>query len=169
MVAWKEGATLRIDQAARPILWERRLDVDLPSVSDEDLAAIMGDGGSRSRRIVTFGHTVPNDRAAPHFLLTRAGTPLHTDPAYVRFTHHVVLRNEGMGIRGLSGAFTEEPLSRGAFYCLDSWSPHEVAPDERLPQVGLYKCQMAVDSPEPLTPEEALLRMTPMFDRPFAR
>ena len=60
---------------------------------------------------------------------------------------------------------TATPLQRGVMYCLDAHSPHQVVPDKRLLFAGkpAYKVQVAVDTNEPLSPEEVWEAVAPML------
>mgnify|MGYP005988199319 CR=1 FL=1 len=69
------------------------------------------------------GKTVFEDD--PHWIAVRNGTPLHMDPPYPRYSHHLKIRvDEGIFVRGLSRE--ELKLTRGTFYILDTHSPHQV-------------------------------------------
>ena len=167
MPPWPPDRELRIDQSANPIVWctHPRTTEDLPEVTDADIDTMFGDFGATSRRIITYGHVVPKDKHSAHFLATRRGLKMHTDPGYVRFTHHLVLRNDGLGITGLSATVRYPTFERGALYCLDSWSPHCVDWDDRLPRTGLYKVQAAIDADYPMSVEEVLDELAPLLAR----
>jgi hypothetical protein len=153
---------MRDDDREVPLLWVAslldRLDgIPLPDTTDETLARLGVTG--RSRLVRSWGH---NDETGVHWLLTRGGTPVHTDRAYLRYTHQIVLRNDGTRIRGHPRFDPEDeadwppPLAPGAFYCLDTHSPHQGAPDPRLPQEpARVKVVVAVDRDHPMRPEEA--------------
>ena len=128
--------------------WFVTVPVSLPVVEDDELVPAFGPG--RSRKLKSWGH----DEHGVHWLVTRNGTELHTDPTYLRYTHHLVYRNDGFRIRGLSDDL-HPPMVPGAMYCLDTHSPHEVVPDERLEGEHLYKVQLAVDREDPLSPPGA--------------
>ena len=150
---WKETDKLRADQAANPLRWVAPLDGFVaPVFTMPMLQQIFKDGGSKSRRLRSWGKVT---QFSPHFLATRSGTNMHTDPKYPRFSWHLILYNGGFRIRGVSD--TEQPvLNPGVMYLLDTHSPHEVIRDERLPQESNYKVQIAIDSHEP-TPREVAI------------
>lgn len=145
---------MRPDQRPMPIVWmvgPVRLPL-VPDVSDAALELVFGPG--TSRRLKSWGH----DDEGVHWLSTRSGTSMHTDVAYSRYTHHLLLRNDGYRLRGWVDAERHPVLVPGMMYCLDTHSPHQVVPDDRMePETGrpVYKVQVAVDRDEPLTQAEA--------------
>jgi hypothetical protein len=144
---------------AVPVRWFRMTLARVAPVDDAALDPAFGPG--RSRKIKSWGH----DAEGVHWLATRGGTPYHTDPNYARFTHHLLVRNDGWRIRGFSDE-RHPVMEPGALYCLDTHSPHEVVRDDRLPW-GMrgYKLQVAVDRDEPLTPSEAWALLSPWIGR----
>ena len=90
---------------------------------------------------------------------------MHRDPGYLRYTHHIIVRNDGFRIRGLSDTLhpTMEP---GAMYCLDAVSPHQVVTDNRLTsERPIYKLQIAIDSNEIMEPLAVLAACAPLLDQ----
>lgn len=159
---------MRPDDRTMPLLWvapARRIDrranqtlmrQGLPDCSDQTIG-LLGVTG-KGRLVRSWGH----DDQGVHWLLTRGGTPVHTDRAYLRYTHQMVLRNDGTRIRGHPRYDPEDtrdwppPLTVGTLYCLDTHSPHQGITDPRLPQEpSRVKVVIAVDRDEPLRPEEA--------------
>lgn len=144
------------DQRAFPLVWvEKATGMPPVDTSDATLELAFGEGGSR--KIKSWGHRGDMD---VHWLVTRAGTPLHTDPAYPRYTHHLILRNDGFKLAGLEDPEDAVPLKRGVYYCLDAHSPHVVLKDQRIAALRLdppkYKVQVAFDDNRAWSPEEAL-------------
>ena len=158
---------LQPDDRPNPVVWYVRTQVleHGVDVGDEVMRHHFGTG--RGKRIKSFGH----DPEGVHFLLTRDGTIVHTDKAYTRFTHQLVLRNDGNRLRGLARLDGPEhtwhpPLTVGSMYCLDTHSPHQGLKDPRLNPgpSPIYKAVIAVDRDEWLPPPEAwrlLLRLLP--------
>ena len=167
MAFWKAGDELGPGQSPNPILWQQVwLGPPLPEVTDEDMRAIQGEG--KGKRVYTYGHNGSRSNGRlPHFISTRTGYALHVDVGFVRFTHQVVLRNDGFQVCGLKGV-ADHPQGRGQVYCLDTWSPHQVVRDDRLPNHGIYKLQAAVDAEVPLTVEQVIERLTPLLSEPMA-
>lgn len=144
MVTVKPDVALVAGQNPMPVLWMVGLKArpDQTLYSDEALAPFLPPG--RGIALRAFGH----DEDSVHWLLTRAGTPLHTDPRYARYSYQLVLRNDGGRVRGLPRYDQEHPPMRpGVMYCLDTHSPHQGLRDERLgtPKV-VHKLVAAVDS-----------------------
>ena len=83
-----------------------------------------------SSRLKTWGRAKDKSGAIiyeddPHWIAVRNGTPLHMDPPYPRYSHHLKIRaDEGMFVRGLDRV--ELKLITGVFYILDTHSPHQV-------------------------------------------
>jgi hypothetical protein len=161
---------MRPDDRENPLLWITRVDLTgrtLPNTSDAALTTL-GVPPGRGRLVRSWGH----NSEGVHWLLTRAGTPPHTDRAYLRYTHQIVLRNDGTRIRGLARhdptdrSLWPPVLTPGAYYCLDTHSPHQGTTDPRLPQrPGRTKIVIAVDRDQPLTDQEAWLLLHPYLDR----
>ena len=81
-------------------------------------------------RLKTWGRSKGEDGKVkfeddPHWIAVRNGTPLHLDPPYPRYSHHLKIRvDEGIFVRGLNKV--ELKLTTGTFYILDTHSPHQV-------------------------------------------
>jgi hypothetical protein len=144
MVTVRPDVALAEGQNAMPLLWTVQTPVspDPWLYPDAALAALLPPG--RGIALRSFGH----DRDSVHWLLTRAGTPLHRDPAYARYSYQLVLRNDGNRLRGLPRYDQEHPVLRpGVMYCLDTHSPHQGLPDPRMdPPKVVLKLAAAVDS-----------------------
>jgi hypothetical protein len=151
---------LASDQISDPIIWTG----DCP-LSPEKLAGIFDTsteameryvGPGRGMALKSFGHTP----TGVHFLLTRAGTTVHTDPAYTRYSHQLILRNDGNRIRGLprfdsdNPANWHRPFLPGVMYALDTHSPHQGLHDPRIADKPGLKAVIAVDRDEILDIEE---------------
>lgn len=66
-----------------------------------------------------------NYKDNPHWIAVRNGTPLHLDPPYPRYSHHLKIRvDAGIFVRGIDKV--ELMLETGTFYILDTHSPHQV-------------------------------------------
>jgi hypothetical protein len=168
MAPIRPDAELSADWAAMPVLWlvsvpSWPLGFRPPPPTDEALAAYMPPG--RKRTLRSFGH----DADGVHWLITRGGTPLHHDPAYARYSHQLVLRNDGNRLRGLPRydhrLNWHPPLRPGTMYALDTHSPHQGLPDERMdPPPVVTKLVIAVDRDELLTPEQAWALLRRLVD-----
>jgi len=163
-------APTRPEWVTMPIRWMANGALTDPRpYSDDELAPYMPAG--RRRVLRSFGH----DELGVHWLLTRGGTPLHTDPAYSRYSHQLVLRNDGNRVRGLRDSEPWHPaMVPGTFYALDTHSPHQGTPDTRLlsPHMAgagppIIKFVIAVDRDELLTPSKAWLLLRRLIDSPL--
>lgn len=79
----------------------------------------------KGRSLRTWGRS-KNQHASkdPHWMRIKKGTPLHTDPLYERYSHHLVLKGKSYGLRGYDKIETK--IKRGTVYVLDVHSPHQV-------------------------------------------
>ena len=153
MTAWN-GGSLTDEQTPHPVLWHARIDEfgyslsSLPTFSSKWFHAFWGDAKT-TRRLRTWGHKDKGDKYGPHFLCTRGGTPYHTDPGYGRYCLQVQVYNQGYLVHGLGDDIKRMPLfTPGLVILLDTWSPHRVARDPRMPQRGLNKVLAGSDFPE---------------------
>jgi hypothetical protein len=156
MVAWKE-APLRPDQTGHPVLWHDTLDAlgygrltELPTLDAAWFEAVWGDGKATTR-LTKWGHKDKRDRLSPHFLCSRGGLPLHTDPGYGRYCLQVQLSNPGgFVVHGIADDIGAMPLFLpGLVILLDTWSPHAVSRDPRLPYRGPSKLLVGIDFAQP--------------------
>jgi hypothetical protein len=150
---WPKGATLSGDQTGHPILWHGTLAelgygevVALPELEPQWFYDLWGERKT-TRRLKTFGHKVGKESTSPHFLCSRGGLPLHTDPGYTRYALQIQLHNQGgFIVHGLEDDPKRMPLFLpGLAILLDTWSPHQVARDPRLPQTGPNKLLVGAD------------------------
>jgi hypothetical protein len=127
-VSW--DIELRADQLANPIVTCRDLgtmeDVGIPQTSV--LESIFPGTG---HQLKTWGRTPGILEMDPHWIGVRKATPLHTDPSYPRYSHQIILRADGLFLRGHNKI--ETPIHRGVFFVLDSHSPHQLCVKKRLP------------------------------------
>lgn len=159
----KPDYPLRPDQTPQPILWRTPMPIvrEVPEAADEVLLARYGPG--RAMRLNTYGHL--GDKYSAHIISVRSGTPLHIDPAYTRYTHQLIVHNDGWYLHGLDASMPQEPFAVGTFFCMDTHSPHKVSPDLRL-GTGLWYVALVVDADKPLDTLEALTRLRPLVERP---
>lgn len=157
---WKKDRQLEEGMRANPVVYHETLDLDgrgVPTPDPNDLLIIFETSGFKlqtwNRAKDEEGNTVlVND---PHWIAVRKGTPLHTDPKYPRYTHHLKLLVEpGIFARGYNGEEIE--LHRGLFYILDTHSPHQVF---HKGSAGLWNVSASIDNHEPLDPEETIERL----------
>lgn len=156
-------APLLPDEVADPIVWRAKPDDERTALaaqvdSSDAMLASFGITGN-TRKLKSWGH---HPISGAHWLLTRNGTGVHTDRAYLRYSCQIVLRNDGTRIRGKDEFTLHPPETPGAFYCLDTWSPHAGVRDERLRLVSTHvKLVIAIDRPWPLTQDDAWSLLLP--------
>jgi len=159
MPVLKSDYVLQGDQRAWPLVWLESGMLGPPQIECSDELLELAFGAGASRKLKSWGHTGP---VGVHWLATRSGTPYHTDPAYARYTHHLIVRNDGFRLRGQEDRPDAPILRPGVYYCLDAHSPHQVVEDKRLSSLRLgggkpvYKLQVAFDTDEPYEPGDAL-------------
>ncbi len=143
------------DERGQPIVWiEKRELPSTPDTSDEVMEAVM-----KNRGLKSFGHKHDKSgrqkRARVHFLGSANGVALHTDPGFERYSHHMIVRNDGFLTTGFDGEILQ-PLEPGTIYCLDTYSPHTVVLDERMLDKGnepRFKLDICVDDQKILKPD----------------
>lgn len=165
------------DQMPDPVIWVEKAPaeafehISAIDTSDEAMEAYLGKGSGM--KLKSFGHDTTG--TGVHFLLTRKGTTVHTDKAYTRYSHQLVLRNDGNRLRGLPRYDSENPedwhlpITPGVMYCLDTHSPHQGLHDPRIGTKAGLKAVLAVDRDEILSQEEAwdLIRPVLLAQRQF--
>lgn len=159
----KPGYSLKPDQRADPVVWYYSGDYrdrgQLATIPRGAilvmLAARMGDG--RSKRLTTWGRSV-DDPDGPHWIGVRSGTTLHTDPRYPRYTHQLVVFNQGWNIAGLDMRPSSVGLGVGDLFCCDTHSPHILLRDgrHRPAREDIYYLAVSMDSAEPMGHEDVI-------------
>lgn len=166
MPSVRRDEPLKAGQLARPVVWvDRTRQVSsFPRCDDQVMGRVID--LERTRRFRSWGH----DADGVHWLCTRMGLGLHVDPAYTRFTHQLIVRNDGWRIEGHDREFLHPMLTPGTLVCLDTWSPHAVVVDARFrARAPLLKLQIVVDRAQPLTPDEVWALCSPrLADRDIA-
>lgn len=117
-------------QLPNPVLFVQELG-PLPGVlvaSSARLAEIFPGDGHQLKTWGRAGDQLEND---PHWIGVRKGTPLHVDPKYPRYSHQIIIRADGMYLRGIDRV--ETAIRRGTFVILDTHSPHQLCVRKRAP------------------------------------
>lgn len=109
---------------------------------------------TRAQSLKTWGRTPGVKVNDPHWIGVHRQTPLHTDPAYPRYTHHLMLYVDDFSLRGMDKVECE--LWRGLYYLLDTHSPHQVY--ARKPEATWYVA-VSIDSKEPLESHRTIERL----------
>ena len=154
-LSWK--APLGAGQIACPVLHVEKvlLSLGIPQADDETLGRIFP---GTNHQLKTWGRTAGTRAHDPHWIGVRGPTPLHRDPAYPRYSHHLVLRSDDLWVRGLD--LRETHIRRGTFWILDAHSPHQLCapPRKRGALLGWYFA-CSIDTPDaPLQPDDAIER-----------
>lgn len=150
-VSW--DAPLKRGQLRNPVIYGTVIDLppDIPEYGEEDLKQVFR---SKKQSLKTWGRSESSPRTEPHWIGVHKGTPLHTDPAYPRYTHHLMLAVDDYVLRGVD--LVETKLVRGLFYIVDTHSPHQLlakSDDAR------WYLAVSLDSKVPLSKHEALPRL----------
>jgi hypothetical protein len=149
----KDGKLVPGEQTGHPVLWHGSLrqlgfSIELPRLSGQWFIDFWGDRKT-TKRLKTFGHQTGRDSTSPHFLCTRGGTGLHTDPGYTRYALQLQLHNDGFVVCGVDDVPSELPVFfPGLVILLDTWSPHQVVRDPRLANQGNNKLLCGIDYAE---------------------
>lgn len=146
------------DQRANPVVYATRIDLGsrYRCPTDEELKSVFL---TEQFNLQTWGRAKdPSGRDIlindPHWIAVRGGTPLHIDPKYPRYSHHLKLRvDDEIYVRGLNKE--EMQLERGTFYILDTHSPHQVFAKGKANAHG-WDVAVSIDSPVILPWEKAL-------------
>jgi hypothetical protein len=110
-------------QKSNPIVEIMKVDLPIATInpSDEMMENLFPVKSKMSLK--TWGRS-KNQHADkdPHWIRVKRGTPLHIDPKYPRYSHHLVLKGEGY-LRGVDKRRTS--VERGTVYTCDVHSPHQ--------------------------------------------
>lgn len=121
-----------------------------PSESDMELAM-----PSKGHSLKTWGRTEGTLTDDPHWIGVKRATPLHYDPKYPRYTHHLMLRvDERFGLRGYDKEAVS--LSRGTYFVMDGHSPHQLFSE---PRGGVWYFAVSIDADEPREREATLEKL----------
>lgn len=140
----KWDMVLAPDQRAFPIVRSKVL--DLPETVGRFPEMLDRMFPSANHSLKTWGRTPGADLALdPHWIGVRKGGPLHTDKGYPRFTHQIVVNvDPGFVVRGLNKQ--ELPVARGAYFVLDTHSPHQLWTAQTGPAAPQWYLALSVDT-----------------------
>tara|TARA_R110002020_G_scaffold453111_2_gene667788 strand:+ start:1828 stop:2331 length:504 start_codon:yes stop_codon:yes gene_type:complete len=120
-VKWDDD--LQPGQLENPVIYTETL--DLPDIvktpSSDELALVFP---KPNHSLKTWGRSGKLDDD-PHWIAVQKQTPLHRDPRYPKYTHHILLRVDNFVLRGITKV-PEISLSRGTYLVLDGHSPHQL-------------------------------------------
>ncbi len=117
------------DQRSNPVVFSTKIEIPkgiiFPTETHLRKAFKTDEFRQKSTRLKTWGRTKGKLKDDPHWIAVRNGTPLHMDPPYPRYSHHLKIRvDNGIFVRGIDKS--ELMLETGTFYILDTHSPHQV-------------------------------------------
>jgi len=135
---------LKDNQRPNPVVYFKKIDIpnSISYPTNKELAKIFK---TDSFSLQTWGRAKDNEGKTiltnnPHWIAVRGSTPLHIDPKYPRYSHHLKIRvDKNISVRGLNKQ--ELKLERGIFYILDTHSPHQVQANK-----GSYNVAVSIDS-----------------------
>jgi hypothetical protein len=150
----KWDTPLRPDQLPNPVVHSELLapGASWANVTDEELLAVFPMSG---QSLKTWGDGLKAVHEEPHWIGVRKQTPLHTDPKYPRYTHHLILRVDRFVLRGVNRE--EVPIHRGTYLVLDTHSPHQLFATERG---ALWYVAVSLDSKTILPRDETVARLS---------
>ena len=141
---WKWSEALREGMSDAPFLELAQIEIPdtLRNPSDSDMELAMP---SKGHSLKTWGRTAGTLTDDPHWIGVKRSTPLHFDPKYPRYTHHLMLRvDERLRLRGYDK--NEVQLSRGTYFVMDGHSPHQMFSE---PRGGVWYFAVSIDAHEP--------------------
>lgn len=107
---------------------------------------------TNKQSLKTWGRTSGElNGVEPHWIGVHKQTPLHIDPAYPRYTHHLMIKVDDFSLRGVNKF--EAPLVRGTYVVIDTHSPHQLF--ARAPEARWYLA-VSMDNKQHL-PKEVVL------------
>jgi hypothetical protein len=148
-LSWK--TKLKPDQRANPILeiCDVPLNDSYLKPTNEMLNVVFP---SEKHQLKTWGRKARTKTHDPHWIGVKHKTPLHYDPAYPRYSHHLVLRADGHTIRGMSK--NEVAIQRGTFYVLDGHSPHQLLTNDKK---SIWYLAVSIDSDNSMTVDDVVM------------
>jgi|21_taG_2_1085346.scaffolds.fasta_scaffold20511_3 hypothetical protein len=123
----KWDATLKDYQRSNPVVYSQ--DYILPHTIIEPSDAVLNEIFKKGETLKTWGRSKKDGKTVvrndPHFIACSKNTPLHVDPRYPRYSHHLKIRVDSeIYARGIDKVAMK--LNRGTFYILDTHSPHQI-------------------------------------------
>lgn len=153
---------LQDGQRGNPAVYATKIKLpdSVAHITDDQLLKAWGkkDFAKTKRLLKTWGRSKGDDGRVkrendPHWIANLSGTPLHMDPKYPRYSHHLKIRIDGdIIVRGIDEQ--ELQLARGVFYILDTHSPHQVLVKNK--DQKSWNVAVSIDSYEILEPKKAI-------------
>ena len=148
---WSWSKPLADHMKSNPVLYSETLELSEDTVMpDLDTLGEIFPGTAHSLK--TWGRTEGVLHLDPHWIGVRNQTPLHVDPRYPRYTHHLLLRVDDFVLRGMD-EIESEPLVRGTYIVVDTHSPHQLKANSRD---ALWYVGVSIDADDPLPAAEVV-------------
>ena len=154
---WKWADPLREGMVSKPFvdLSEVALPADVASMTDFWETGLDRVFPKPAHSLKTWGRTAGVLVDDPHWIGVRGATPLHFDPKYPRYTHHLMLViDPNFVLRGYDKS--EVNLKQGTYFCMDGHSPHQLYGKKRGAR---WYLAVSIDSHEPRPKDEMLERL----------
>lgn len=153
MASVKWDMVLGKDQLPNPVV--RSKVIDLPDTIGRYPEMLETMFPSNNHSLKTWGRTPGVTEMDPHWIGVRKPTPLHTDKAYPRWTHQIMVNvDAGFVLRGLNKV--ELPLQRGTYFVLDTHSPHQLWAESKVPQ---WYLALSVDTKQDEVPDKEIITL----------
>ena len=153
---WKWSDPLRKGMVDMPFIGIQQTDLPesvvgrMPTVADMEKAF-----PGKNHSLKTWGRTPGTKVLDPHWIGLSGQGPLHFDPGYPRYTHHLLLIiDPKFVLRGYSKEEVE--LSSGLYFCMDGHSPHQLYAKKRGAK---WYLAVSIDSHEVLPKDETLEKL----------
>jgi hypothetical protein len=129
MANWDKARLIEDWMTADPVLYRENLDLpfSIRPPTSQDLLTIFP---KQKHSLQTWNRTAGVLIDDPHWIGICGASPMHTDFKYPRYTHHLLLKCDELGLAGISGNVAV--LKRGSFIVLDTHSPHQVVNCNKL-------------------------------------
>jgi len=148
---WKWADPLREGMVSMPFV--DISEVELPAgvaarvPTEDDLGRVFP---KAAHSLKTWGRTPGILVDDPHWIGVSGSTPLHFDPKYPRYTHHLLLVIDSDFV--LRGYDKEEVgLKQGTYFCMDGHSPHQLHAKKRGAR---WYLAVSIDSHEQMPRDE---------------
>ena len=119
----KWDAQLKPGQLENPVIYTETLELSslVKKPTDEELGLVFP---KPNHSLKTWGRSGRLDDD-PHWIAVQKQTPLHSDPRFPKYTHHILIRVDDFVLRGIKKV-PEVSLTRGTYLVLDGHSPHQL-------------------------------------------
>ena len=127
------------DQLSNPVIYSEANIQGITANFDEE--AVLQVLTNKGHQLKTWGGG--NSTSEAHWIGVKKSTPLHTDPHYPRYTHHLMFHVDKFGLRGMDKESIE--LKNNQYLVIDTHSPHQL---HSLERGATYYIAASIDSHE---------------------